>query len=425
MRKMLLIGGLAALMAAGLIASGCLISPPDYPNKAANILKLNPKNLERLPKGSIYEGWLANGEVDQEGVWQADDISEWVSFGRFNWDDYNHQPIDAGGNFIENRFDAKVNVCDYDYILITIESTGRNETPLPSGIVLLQGEVDLFNDDADLEHPISTSEISDFQDENFFYIYSQSDGVWYDTLTGDDGIWFGEAVMEDRYDYDTLYRDLCIDTVSGDTAECAEGEEPDLIDTVVNVTQVPNGDTTVTPSLETMPPAVDGWKYEAWIMFTEDSHFKPLSLGRFSDPAAPDDDSSHCNPPRPPGADPDIDTSGYDWNFNIPGEDFFNKMEKWGGPLSVVDNPYTEKLFITVEPDPDFDPDNPYKQLIMFSAYLPTRAMFYQVAGVDTTQRPYTRQFPLIVRDIGYEINEGHRWPEMHIDLEREMIVSD
>ena len=57
MRKSLLVGGLAVFMVTGFVLSGCMIDPPDYPNRAANILELKPANLERLPDGVMYEGW--------------------------------------------------------------------------------------------------------------------------------------------------------------------------------------------------------------------------------------------------------------------------------------------------------------------------------------------------------------------------------
>ena len=163
------------------------------------------------------------------------------------------------------------------------------------------------------------------------------------------------------------------------------------------------------PSLTTMPEAVPGWKYEAWIMFTKSSGRAPLSLGRFSSPEGPDDDSSHCDP-------------FYDRHFDIPGEDFFQNVPVTGS-LRLVNDPTVDKLYVTVEPDPDFDRAHPFLQLIMFSQYVPKPIQFYQRSGTGFSQRPAQIVFPMVVRDIGYVINEGHRWPEMHLDFERELII--
>jgi len=472
MRKLLLAGGLAVILTAGFVLSGCLIDPPDSPNLAANILKLKPSNLEALPAGSIYEGWLVAGDT-VDGAWVGQDRTEWKSFGRFNWDPYNYQPLDASGNIIENRFDAGVNVFDYQRIYITIEPTGAEETPVSTGIVLLQGNVDYMNEDADLQHPISTQEISDFFPENFYWIYSQSDGEWYDNETGTFGIWFGEIVKGDKVVFDSLCRNddgdwvFCedleppqdypdtvfwcsfvdyIDTTFGDSIDFWIDENVDppvtyiiyedsTFDTTLfadecdpmsttwdslgfhdTIFLIVDGDTAMTPSLETMPPSVDGWEYEAWIIFKEGSGLNPLSMGRFTRPDAMDDNCKYCR------------VNGYDSNFTIPGEDFFEGVPEFGS-LDVVRNELVDKLFVTVEPEPDFDPDNPYKQLIMFSARIPKYKVFFEftIAGDDTTYtdqpRLGIRQFELVVRDLGFEINEGHRWPELHIDLEKEMVI--
>jgi hypothetical protein len=425
-----------------MVLSGCLINAPKEPNKVPSILKLEPKNLEKLPKGSIYQGWLVNGEFNERGIWVADDRSTWKSFGQFNWDDYSHVPTDVSGTAIENSFNPEVNIYDYDRIYITIEST--KNTGLSSGIVILQGEVDQMNQDADLEHPISTDAISDFVDENWFYVFSQSDGPWYDVETVENGIWFGrvdtadvvwfdtqgvtfycdvdttddefweeceniapeqfDSVYYEYYGQDTLAVYLCLDADSV-LQPCATSYDSLFYFEVVHVDT--NGDTTVTPSLTTMPDAVDGWKYQAWITFTENSPRKdPLSLGRFSSPSGPDDDTSYSI------------KSGYDRHFNIPGEDFFQNVPEFGR-LDIVESPYTYKLFITVEPDPDFDEDEPFLQLIMFSAYIPKPELFYNAI----TDLPVTLQWPLVLRDIGYDLNEGHRWPTMHIELERDLVV--
>lgn len=443
MRKYLLMGSLIVLMGCSLVLSGCLINAPKEPNRVPSILTLHPKNLEELPKGSIYEGWLVNGEVNEDGIWVANDPSTWLSFGQFNWDSYSQVPTNASGASIENLFNPEVNIYDYERIFITIEST--KNTGVSSGIVILQGEVDQMNMDADLEHPISTAEISDFVDENWFYVFSQTDGPWYDEATVENGIWFGRVDTADVVWFDTQGVTFYCDTNQSETEEDwqpCENIKPEESDSVIyeyygsdtlawyfcpdsndvyqpcetsydslyyfEVVHVDtNGDTTVTPSLTTMPDAVDGWKYQTWITFTDDSPYKkPLSLGKFSRPNAADDDTSYSI------------KSGYDRHFNIPGEDFFQNVPFFGR-LDIVESPYTYKLFITVEPDPDFDEDEPFWQLIMFSTYIPKPGLFYD----PITDEPVTLRWPLVVRDIGYDLNDGHRWPTMHIKMERDLVV--
>jgi len=447
MRKYLLVSSLVVLTVCGLILPGCLIDAPEQPNKVPSVLTLQPSYLEQLPEGSIYEGWLANGEVDDQGEWVPDDRTTWVRFGRFNWDPYSHVPTDVSGSAIENRFVTGVDIYSYDRILITVEST-TNTSGLSSGIVILQGEVDEMNQDADLEHPINTSGINDFVEENWFYIFSQSDGRWYDYETVENGIWFGrvdtadvvwfdtqgvtyycdvDTTDEENWeecenippaDYDSIYCKaygsdtlcfyFCQDTLDDTLVvlqECERSYDSLFYFEVVHVDT--NGDTTITPSLTSMPVAADGWEYEVWITFTDDSPYKdPLSLGRFADPEGPDDDTSYTI------------ISGYDRHFSIPGEDLFQNVPYFGR-LDIVASPYPYKIFITVEPEPDFDQDEPFWQLIIFSAYIPKHDQFYDpLSGL-----PNSLRWPLVLRDIGYELNEGHRWPTMHIELERELVI--
>ena len=466
MRKLLLALSLVVVTAGGLLVSGCLIDPPKAPNRVANIIKLSPKYLEALPSGMIYEGWLVKGTIDEDGIWHAPDLSEWRSFGRFNWDPYNYQPTNEAGAVIRNRFDTGVDALSFDRICITLERTA-DESPLPSGIVILQGEVDLLNIDADLEHPISTADIDDFDPtKNQYSIFTQSDGkqydstTWYDDSTSDMGLWFGNISKADRVVFDTLCRDeadstkwfICpegelpdtiywchfldgIDTLADTTFDTIT-VEPIVIDTTIDTTidtiyvveecpdslhmdadstethdtvfTIPDGDTTLAPLLTTMPMAIPGWKYQTWIIFSKSSGLAPLSLGRFSDPKGPDDDSSHCLIPT------------YDRHFSIPGEDFFQNVPEFGSLHLVKNQPVVEKLYITVEPDPDFDPDHPFLQLIIFSDRLPPANVFFSPGSAYHSAR-YT--YPLVLRDVGYDLNEGHRWPEMHLDFERELIV--
>jgi hypothetical protein len=193
------------------------------------------------------------------------------------------------------------------------------------------------------------------------------------------------------------------------TSDMARGGEVVIMygDTIID------GDTTLSPSLTTMPKAIAGWNYQAWVIFRDSTQYPPLSLGRFTKPDGPDDDSSHCGP-------------RFDRHFSVPGapgEDFFRNVPGFG-ELHVVDNPQVWKLYITVEPDPDFAPARPYLQLIMFSAYIPDPDVFYDPG----TMRPVggvwgTRNFPFVFRDLGAVLNEGHYWPHMHVDFERDLVV--
>ncbi len=499
MRKFLLAGSLVAILIVGFIISGCLINPPDTPNKVANILKLNPTHLERLPAEMIYQGWLVKGDTIPDVGWTARDRSEWKSFGRFNWDQYDHVPIDASGTPIDNYFDAKTDVFAYDRIYITIEEAGASDPALPSEVVILAGDVDLLNEDADLEHPISTSEVSDFTVEQHFWIYTQSDTAWYDTLTLTKGIWFGQISKADRVVFDTLCfmaanetdpmdislwdwglcpRDpitderleepdtvhFCsfLDSTSIDTSyeigsiddtvdppettftigyidtteywrqdECYPGideynweqvlldyDSVIVLDTISfhdTVFVIPDGDTALAPSLETMPDAKPGWEYEAWVIFDEGSGYEPLSMGRFTRPRDSSDDRRAY-----------YDSSTSERYFTVPGEDFFKNVPNFGS-LDVINNPYTDKIYITVEPEPDFDPDHPFLQLIMFSGPIPPPGKFFEPASTSDpdvlSQRANHLDWPLVLRDIGYDLNDGHFWPTMHIELEREMVV--
>ncbi len=80
-----------------------------------------------------------------------------------------------------------------------------------------------------------------------------------------------------------------------------------------------------------LPELPDGWVYEGWVV----SGDGPVSTGRFTNPAGPDDDR----------AGP---TAGPDGGPPFPGQDFID-------PAIVLTNGYA--AVITVEPEPDNSPD--------------------------------------------------------------------
>ncbi len=420
MRKWFTAVSLGVFAFTAVVLSGCMIDPPTEPNRIANILTLDADALEKLPSGYVYEGWLVTGSLNDESEFVPDDPSTWERFGRFNWDKYTSSPLLAGTDTpMENRFDAQVNILEFDRIFITITIEDEDSTEVSSGIVILQGEIDEVNDNCDLQHPISTADISDFNQwtqEITFWVYSQSDGDWWDDENAGYGIWFGEPESLDVVRSDTLDSvRLCF--VEEDWDTCEEGiswEDADSIHYDIFTWVDSAADTVVNPSLETLPNAVDGWSYEAWITFTEDSPLQdPLSLGRFKTAESADDDSSYCI------------KSQYDRNFTVPGEDFFQNVPVFG-ELDVVNNEYVDNLYVTVEPDPDFDEDSPFWQLIIFSAPVPDPRDFYPATGTGSlSDTPAQYQFLMVVRDIGYELNMGYRWPTMHIDFEREMLAGE
>jgi hypothetical protein len=150
-------------------------------------------------------------------------------------------------------------------------------------------------------------------------------------------------------------------------------------DTTVRSFSFTTGDTTVTPTLGGVlnlsdPIALNrllqgngfifaGYDYEAWLVFTQASGIKPLSLGRFNNPGHADEANTYT-----------LSGSNYDSNFTFPGEDFLQNLPApLTAPLNVVTDPRVEKLWITVQPVLGLDPapDEPNTQLIYLSAYIP------------------------------------------------------
>lgn len=94
------------------------------------------------------------------------------------------------------------------------------------------------------------------------------------------------------------------------------------------------------PGLAALPDLPAGWTYEGWAV----TQGKPISTGRFDDPAAPDDFDGHSGPR---GAPP------------LPGEDLLqNAPSGVSFPADLADG--TSAIVVSVEPDLDgTDPTGP------------------------------------------------------------------
>jgi hypothetical protein len=214
------------------------------------------------------------------------------------------------------------------------------------------------------------------------------------------------------------------------------------------------GDTSVVQTLPLVGPLQFlFWEMEAWLIFDPASGLKPLSMGRFDIDISPNDGDGapggmvdgtgfdQSNPYTLPYTLED----GFDSNFAFPGEDFLSDSLLAHGitpPLNVIEDERAIKIWLTLEPanrfwvaetrDPmtgliisdgffqeinlDWAPEDPFSQLIVFSAWLPTFEVFEPHGD---TLAPATR--PMVYRDLNpnldplTSLNEGHRWPQMTV----------
>ncbi|HUU45791.1 MAG TPA: hypothetical protein VM118_08660, partial [Acidobacteriota bacterium] len=205
------------------------------------------------------------------------------------------------------------------------------------------------------------------------------------------------------------------------------------------------GDTIVAPTLPMFGPLGSFlFELEAWLVFDPASGLEPLSLGRLAVDTDPTSNfQGMIATDRSDQANPFTLTETADRNFHFPGEDFLQGLEAYGleSPLNVIDDTRPIKIWLTMEPaqklyqpafgggcgcmvdvNLDWEPDKPFRQMIVMSAWLPTTETFASVIeNDDTTLAPATR--PLIYRDLNpgtdpqTSLNEGNRWPTMTIHL--------
>lgn len=199
----------------------------------------------------------------------------------------------------------------------------------------------------------------------------------------------------------------------------------DTVNVLPKAYRITNGDTTMGPTLGSLldvsdPVALNeatfgnafiflGWEYQAWLVFTAESGIPPLSLGRFKSANNFDTENPFT-----------FTDSRYDRNFHYPGEDLLQNLASHHpsltGPLDVIYDPRVEKIWITVEPDHDYNglnldwaPDEPNTQFIYLSGYLPN--------SIDTVQ---ATRFPLVYRDLNPSptgLNNGNAFPRMTVEF--------
>jgi len=207
-------------------------------------------------------------------------------------------------------------------------------------------------------------------------------------------------------------------------------------------------DTTVTPSLVSLPPHQIGFglEYESWLIFDSvnnpDPRYQPLSMGRMT---ATDvmgnyfvDQISGDSISIPDGicdgaqtfdyGNPYTDEMYFDSNFAYPGEDFINNLPNGlTGPLDLFNLPGVDKvkIWITMEPlnvpqanFEDWEPNKPFSQLVMYvGEVLPDlESDTLRCDRGNTPLAPEVLSIPLHYRPISRnhdDLAEGNNWPTM------------
>ncbi|MEH6656575.1 anti-sigma factor [Leeuwenhoekiella marinoflava] len=96
-----------------------------------------------------------------------------------------------------------------------------------------------------------------------------------------------------------------------------------------------------------LPVLPDGWRYEGWVTVPNASNqMVNLSTGRFSSPSGRDESAAYSS---------QINTAP-----PFPGEDFINMTILSQIGFNAAPNLTLKKIFISVEPEPDFDYANPF-----------------------------------------------------------------
>jgi hypothetical protein len=288
----------------------------------ANALLLRPLNLPTVvsPSQSCYELWLVDFEftVDED----SNDIRvvrDELSLGKFYWDRVSYRFFDLQSQPRDSVFKTDgANVFDFNTVMITVEPLADDGVRSNNGLIFfeisdpslpIEGQFNFFDRaayDVVLEYTVLQN---DMRAGYVLRTYSDDGNAFSNPLTG---IWF-HADSTTQAGRRPIRRSLYFPILTPNAA----------------------------------------FTYEGWVVM-EDSLPRPLSTGKFRNPAVEDWENTH------------LGNFGYP---NVPGEDFItNPPADFEFPLTFAGEGY---VCITLEPYPDPEPDAMFP-FVLFKGALPT-----------------------------------------------------
>jgi len=295
---------------------GCGVEDTEHisPVEFANALVLRPINLPTMTNTqTCYELWLIDAKytMDEDSN-SIIEIEDDLSLGKFYWNRQRYEFYNLNGTQIDSNFYTPngENIYNYTVMALTVEPIEDDGVRANNGLIF---------DDIEYGQPIegqfnyfgsfSPSVVMDYGDpmSATYVLRSYSDDGDPDT-SPESGVWFhARDVGGDDY-----RETLSIPGLREDAA----------------------------------------FIYEGWIEMP-DSFDGPLSTGKFRIPFFEDLSNPYV---------------GTEWYPNTPGEDFItNAPAGVNFPLTLAGE---GRVFITIEPYPDLDPDDPFP-FTLFEAELP------------------------------------------------------
>jgi hypothetical protein len=200
---------LSLMICGGLLLSfGCTQKEDVVQSQESTTLTLDPDYLMELDSIYAYELWMV--KVQNEGDDITASSAEFVSLGKFLWDNEVDRFRDLDGNAIGDEVELPESWYAFDYIVLTVENIDDPLPNEPSGVFMLVEEViDPVTRPAVMKFPVSMFLATGFYfvgsptDDTTFWDFDQGRLVRVST-NEEKGLWICSRFMTQRNLHDTL-----------------------------------------------------------------------------------------------------------------------------------------------------------------------------------------------------------------------------
>ncbi len=199
---------LSAACGALFLAYGCTQHDDVVKPQDATTITLDPVYLPELEDIYVYEMWVVKvNDVDDD--FTAPD-AEFVSLGKFLWDNSVHRFRDLDGVAISNQVELPESWYEYNYIVLSIENIDDPDPNQPSGVYMLVDEVIdqkirpiVMRYPADLFPVIGYYFVGTPTNDTSYYDLSDSTMVRVSEQE-EKGLWICSRFLTERHLHDTL-----------------------------------------------------------------------------------------------------------------------------------------------------------------------------------------------------------------------------
>lgn len=190
------------------LAIGCTQSDDIVQPQVSTTITLDPEYLPELENIYVYELWMVKVKNDGDDITAPD--AEFVSLGKFLWDNSINRFRDLNDSLIGDRIELPESWFAYDYIVLSIENRIDDNTAAPSGVYLLVDEVVNQN----IRPIVMNFPVSMFLATGYYFVTTPTNDYTYYDLGADSlvrvseneekGLWICSRFLTERNLHDTL-----------------------------------------------------------------------------------------------------------------------------------------------------------------------------------------------------------------------------